>query len=479
MIQEQALNSKLDAIKTYKSFTIEEVEQFGNILSKLEEDKLRHLNPYTFSKENNFSEEQCIELFIHAAKVGLLDFSYNLVCPACGGIVSSRKDFQTIQDDKFHCAACNLDTTFSLDDQIEVDFSIHPGIKKLKPVSLQKFEQYYRSFFSLNFVKASQINSYIMESIAAYGVIEADSTKEFSIEKSETDICRFISIENNAAIEIVYSSNLLKGEETQEAQFVAGSFSPSLIELRAHKLNLTIKNLSKKPISIILYRPEKKRIMELFIKNPIQRKKFLTAKDLFNNQSFRELFRVQLSDGFNLNVKSLTIMFTDLRGSTEMYDKAGDHMAYKLVQEHFEILMRVVKLHSGAIIKTMGDAIMATFSNRIDGFLAAREMMKRIQEMNESWKKKGYELGLKVGLNEGSALAVNNDERIDYFGQAVNIAARVQGLAKAGEIWISDSIYSFPGVAEKILENHYLLERQEASLKGVGGKATVYRVYVN
>jgi hypothetical protein len=58
----------------------------------------------------------------------------------------------------------------------------------------------------------------------------------------------------------------------------------------------------------------------------------------------------------------------------------------------------------------------------LDGFLASLNMLSKIEQLNEIWKDKGYQIGLKVGLNEGPALAVINDERFDYFGQSVNIA---------------------------------------------------------
>jgi len=170
-------------------------------------------------------------------------------------------------------------------------------------------------------------------------------------------------------------------------------------------------------------------------------------------------------------------MFTDLRGSTEMYDKAGDVFAYKLVKTHFQILTDTVRQFSGAIVKTMGDAIMATFSRPLDGFLASLEMLRKIEEMNESWKAAGYQIGLKVGLNDGPALAVVNDERIDYFGQSVNIAARVQGLAQAGEIWITQSILDSPGVLEKLSKSDYQSEQRSATLKGVEQATVVHKVF--
>jgi class 3 adenylate cyclase len=210
---------------------------------------------------------------------------------------------------------------------------------------------------------------------------------------------------------------------------------------------------------------------------PTYRQPYFSAKMLLNTQSFRDLYRTQdLSEDLSLNIKSLTIMFTDLRGSTEMYDRAGDILAYQLVQEHFKILIETVRKYSGTVVKTMGDAIMATFSNPEDGFLTSLEMMTKIESMNIRWREKGYEIGLKVGIHEGSALAVVNDERLDYFGHTVNVAARVQGLAKAGEVWITDRVFSSYAVENLVSKNQLKLERNTAMLKGIGEEAVVYKL---
>ena len=112
----------------------------------------------------------------------------------------------------------------------------------------------------------------------------------------------------------------------------------------------------------------------------------------------------------------------------------------------------------------------------VEAFLAALEMLNRMNNLNESVRDKGYEIGLKIGIHNGPALAVMSDERLDYFGQSVNIAARIQGLAGSGEIWLSDSAFGSPGVKDKLSELGYSTEQKEATLKGVGEKAVVHRI---
>ena len=82
----------------------------------------------------------------------------------------------------------------------------------------------------------------------------------------------------------------------------------------------------------------------------------------------------------------------------------------------------------GAIVKTIGDAVMAVFDNPVEATSAALEMIDALNEFNHTISQ---ELILKVGIHRGHSMAVTDNERIDYFGQSVNIAARVQGLADA------------------------------------------------
>jgi class 3 adenylate cyclase len=125
----------------------------------------------------------------------------------------------------------------------------------------------------------------------------------------------------------------------------------------------------------------------------------------------------------------------------------------------------------------MGDAVMATFSHPQDAVHAAVDMINGMQSLNEKLKEKDYELGLKIGLHEGSALAINADDRVDYFGQTVNIASRVQGLAKAGEIWVTEPVFRATGVQDTFNTSGYCEEEQSVFLKGVREPATVYKMY--
>jgi class 3 adenylate cyclase len=204
----------------------------------------------------------------------------------------------------------------------------------------------------------------------------------------------------------------------------------------------------------------------------VQFEPFLSGKRLLTTQTFRDLFRsevVQSEEG--IGVKDITFLFTDLKGSTAMYDSIGDAKAYYLVRQHFDTLGNAVTRNNGAIVKTIGDAIMATFMNPVDAVKAGIEMIRELEAFNRSISQP---LHLKVGIHRGHSIVVTLNDRLDYFGQTVNIAARVQGLADADEVYVTQEAFAYPGVVEVLAEHH--ISQSEVDVKGVSGKLSVHKI---
>jgi class 3 adenylate cyclase len=178
----------------------------------------------------------------------------------------------------------------------------------------------------------------------------------------------------------------------------------------------------------------------------------LTAHELLTVQLFRDFFKNEaLPEGESFEVRRATLLFTDLTDSTAMYVRKGDPNAYSLVREHFEVLRRVVERNEGAIVKTIGDAIMAVFLSERAAFRAALEMQRDMNNFNQSRPlPPGEHLLLKIGIHAGPSIYVTLDERLDYFGTTVNTAARVQAQANSNEIVFTDDVLSAPGVRELI-----------------------------
>lgn len=206
-----------------------------------------------------------------------------------------------------------------------------------------------------------------------------------------------------------------------------------------------------------------------------KRRPNLTAKRIFTNQTFRDLYRTDtLAVDQSLKIVSLTFLFTDLRGSTELYARVGDLVAYELVRQHFHLLTDIVAAQGGAVVKTIGDAVMATFPAPDLALAAALRMRDAIGGVGSDTRRE--DLLLKIGIHEGPCLAVMLNDRLDYFGQTVNIAARVQGLAVSREIFATRPVVEHPRAAALLQAAGIAPRRRSAALKGVAGEIAVYEI---
>ncbi len=177
----------------------------------------------------------------------------------------------------------------------------------------------------------------------------------------------------------------------------------------------------------------------------------LTAHEVTTLQAFRELFAdATLRPGDEAGVGQVTILFTDLRGSTALYEQIGDAAAFNLVREHFAVLGRAVRDANGAVIKTIGDAVMAAFADPADAVRAALAMRDDVTALDRRLAAErglpGGALVVKVGVHMGPSIAVNLNDRLDYFGTTVNMAARLQGQSEGGDIVLSRTVADDPAV---------------------------------
>jgi class 3 adenylate cyclase len=243
--------------------------------------------------------------------------------------------------------------------------------------------------------------------------------------------------------------------------------------LSAGKVRLTLQNRLSRPVVFGAFVDPKPSSPEELAKKHANKAepefhRFFTAKELVTTQTFRDLFRAEsIPSQGGLGLKNLTVLFTDLKGSTELYSRMGDMRAYGLVGEHFGLLRDVVASHSGAVVKTIGDAVMASFPTPAPALEAAMVMNGEIGKVGD--------LELKIGLHAGPCIAVDLNERLDYFGQTVNIAARVQAIAESRQIVCTDPVRDAPGAAEVIEGLSLVGTRELAALKGVAGQVGVWR----
>jgi class 3 adenylate cyclase len=265
------------------------------------------------------------------------------------------------------------------------------------------------------------------------------------------------------------------GEEASERQNLSMIFKNAQVPVepvafRPGPLRLALENRSDRRVLPAVW------IVNQALDSLLRRRKpILNAKRLLTNQTFRDIYRTDtLAIDQRLKILSLTFLFSDLKGSTALYDRVGDLVAFDLVNEHFRLLQKIIASERGAVVKTIGDAVMATFETPDRAIAAAIRMREAMSDLGA--ERAHQSLHLKMGIHEGSCLAVTLNEQQDYFGQTVNIASRVQGLAASRSIVVTEPVVE-NAQASALLENSGLKPtHRRVALSGVAGEMSVYEI---
>jgi class 3 adenylate cyclase len=160
----------------------------------------------------------------------------------------------------------------------------------------------------------------------------------------------------------------------------------------------------------------------------------------------------------------VTILFTDVEGSTSLTQRLGDAKAREVLRAHERIVREALKAHSGSEVKTMGDGFMASFSSATRALECAIAMQRAFAPHNESAEEP---IRVRVGLNAGEPIA----EEEDLFGTAVIRAARIAAMAQGGEILVAN-------VVRELAEGKGFLfsDRGDAALRGFDDPVRLYEV---
>jgi class 3 adenylate cyclase len=430
--------------------------------------QLCRVNLLSFAAERGLDEEKTIGGFLHAARLGLFDLTWNVLCPGCGGVLDVTSTLKSVHKENYDCALCATGYEPTLDEMVEVAFTVSPRVRRIAghdPHTLPVWEYFRQIFWSKGVDLPETGFETLMEEITLDSIeLPAGEKAQMSLQMPAEFLIVFEPVTHAAHFIDV------KGEPTRERQNLALIFNKvhadtATTEMRPGPLRLALDN-----------RTDVRTLPSVWIAGETlhhllgKRKPFLTAKRLLTNQIFRDIYRTDTLDvDQGLKLTSLTFLFTDLKGSTELYDRVGDIAAYDLVREHFRVLTEIVASEAGAVVKTIGDAVMATFPTSDRALAAAFRMRDSIRTIKN-------DLLIKIGIHEGPCLAVTLNDRLDYFGQTVNIAARVQGLADAQAILATKPVVDNPQVCKMLEQSRLAPTAQDASLRGVADKVTIYQI---
>ncbi len=396
---------------------------------------LVRIRPFEVAHERGLDGREVLRAFLHAVTLGIVELRWALVCPSCRTANDQVTSLADIGSES-HCQLCDLSYGIELDRAVEATFVPHPSVRE---VTGQMF-----------CIGGPWRTPHVIVQV----VIEPDAKRALEA-PSEPGRYRLFARGGAVASLEVHADAPAEGAAMLEAD----DLSPR--ELRvAPGGSLTVTNATGDPLHVKIERLGYATLAA-------------TAHVVTTLSEFRRLFsRDLLKPSTPLKVASCAILFSALTGSTALYSSAGDAAAFRLVDDHFDVLRKVIDAHGGVVVKTMGDAIMAAFVEPVVGVRAATECLHAFEKFRVD-ADNGELTGLKLGLYAGPCYVVTANDAIDYFGQTVNCAARVQHCAESGELLFEEEVYARLPEADKAKLR--LLERVETRVKGVDHPLTLVR----
>lgn len=370
---------------------------------------------------------------LQATRAGLFDMHWEILCPACRAPNADARNLSLLKGES-HCEFCDISYDADFDRNVEVSFSPHGSVRKVEPIMFCRGNPGQTPHIHTQLTILPGQKEVILGGLPAglYNFRRGERTK-------------------------------IAGISVEKGRHVSNRFSlshpPEGLNFAADK-DIVIHN-------------DTLQVETIRIEHPSYNDLALTAFEVSTIQAFRDLFSSEiLRPDLKLAIRNAVFFFSDLKDSTQLYEERGDAEAFALVQSHFDIMIRIIAANHGAVVKTIGDAVMAVFTRSADALAAALAIHNDIADFNRTSPE--HKLIVKIGLHEGPALALTLNDKLDYFGSTVNKAARIQNEAGGNETVISEDLY-------RRLQNEarfagLKMEPYTAQLKGIKREMLLYRV---
>jgi class 3 adenylate cyclase len=394
---------------------------------------LRGIRPLTLARQWRAAPTDTVEMFLAAQHRGILAMGWDLLCPRCRG-AKSRVDRLHELPQGAHCSSCNIDYTRDFTRNVELTFRPEPWFRPLPEGELCMLGQ------------ASTPHVKLQAEVAAR------AHKNFALTLAP-GAYRFRTVEAGGEADADIGADSIIPQVTASGADI--SLAPY-----GHADELVLRNDTDRPLFFV-------------VEDRNWARDALTGERVIAMPAFRRLCPEQLlRPGDDVEIGRVAIMFTDLQGSTKLYDDLGDATAYRLVRDHFAFLSERVQRHNGFVVKTVGDAVMAAFGDPADAVRAVLSIQDEVENFNRGRRDAG--IVLKLGLHQGACIAVTVGGVLDYFGSAVNTAARLEHQCRGGEVIISQAVIADAEAREALAGR--ALTQDSATLRGLSEPVRFVRV---
>ena len=400
--------------------------ELRNFITTSGDDEASAMRPFEWADEHGFDRHQALRTCLYAVRVGLLNLRWSMMCPNCR---VSKSEVSTLAQvaQTVHCDLCGVNYDLNFDRYVELRFSVHPSVRTASSDIYCVGGPFRTPHIIEQFTVApGQCHHFHPHLGVGLRLRVIGLNHGVDVDQSDAGGC------------FVLSDQGWKRDASRDESAA----------------NLCAVNRTARPLAIVLEKRE-------------WDDKAVTAARVTALQEFRDLFSSEvLAPGRQVAVENVTLFFSDLSNSTALYEEIGDAPAYNRVGSHFEFLTKNILEGDGAVVKTMGDAVMAVFNRPEDAVKTALRVQREFRYFSETLSERG-DVTLKIGLHCGPVLAVNSNERLDYFGRTVNVAARAVGVSGGGDVIITGDVWHSEAVQELVAEQNIRPLHFQTTLRGV------------
>lgn len=407
-------------------------------IARRSDEEVSAMRPFELADGWRIARRAVLHTFVQACRAGMTDLVWHINCPRCrvGAAIANELDALTRQS---HCDECGISFDVDFAQNVEAVFRPNSGIRTTKTAVYCAGSPWFRphvmAAFHVGAASRRKVSTTLPEAVLLR--VQGKPTTKGVLVSTEDSPFGHVTV-------------------TISSDGIVATVAPCASD----EAGLTISNTTDRSATMLVERSG-------------WESEFVRGSLLLTMPNALDLFATAApATGLSVSVGAATVLFTDLTGSTALYERLGDARAFGIVQQHFRETAALVVGAEGTIVKTMGDAVMAMFPSARHALRAAIAIVKRAGTDASDQNA----LGVKVGFHTGPCLMVRANDRIDVFGTTVNLASRLQARARAGEVVMLESMWDELAAAGALDDEKLKPARFRAVLRGLSAERALVAI---
>lgn len=415
--------------------------QLGEFIESAPAQGVAKIQPYALADQLYVDQQELLDACLLACNTGLLTLQWDVLCPTCRVAADTKSTLKQLQAHTF-CEACNVDFDSDVASSVELIFQAHPDLREV--------------------------------STGKYCIGGPSHTPH---------VVAQLRVEPEERVEIELA--LPVGE-----YLIRGPNLPQSVTIRVqptgpsqHDLHLDA-DLDIRQVPLLRAGGQLLRVSHGFdmvqvirLERTISRQDVVTAAQASVLPMFRKLFPGEVFEqGQLISAEHVTLLVTAIDNIDELYERLGDADAYTIVQQHIQDMDREISQRRGAVVKIVGEGLVAAFDEVADAVATAfhlQDFMANLQivagALLPSSEKTGdagaMRVRLDVGVHSGPAIVTTVNDRLDYFGATARVAAALPEHAEGG-VLLTEPVFADPVVAEQLQGHEFSSQLRSIDLPG-------------